>query len=661
MITTYIVIGIIIIILIILATWEKSRFRIYWKSESHTALVRTGLGGSKAFVGGGAFLIPLLHKVQWVDLSETRFFVKREKENSIITKNLLRADIEMEVHIRVKADKKNVEQAAIALGKRADNTDGLGNFLEPTLLNALQSVSSGMSLQEIHQNREDYAARVRGLLADELIHKGLELTSISLCSFAQTKIDFYDPNSIFDSEGIVTIKRITEKRKKERNDIEQENTILIQEKDTNTRKITLELEKERAFAEQDNKKEIESQKEEREKELTQIIMDQRLLAESARLKYGQELKERQLLKERTEEEQRIKKESVVEKAEIDKQKEIETHRIETEKAIEVMAIRNEIELVEQKRNKEEANIELDRQINAMQIDREKDVTARRIAKDLEIELAEVDKSKASETAKLSIQEALSLQKKANILAMIEELESQTKSEEAEHEMLSVKIKSQAERQKVAATIRAEMDAAVKKIQEAIEVEMESHRIKNLAKAKCDAAENEAQTIERLSDANRKDALLKAEGERAMIEARNVISEHIMKDARMSQLIGEISSIAAELMKPAEKIDSIKVVQIDGMGGGSFYPQNIVEGGDDQSILSFGGAHSAIATIIGGMLQVGAFKPVFRQLFGSEEIGELDFDRFVAMLKDMVPGLIEEGAKSYVKESVKQKTGELEKS
>ncbi|MBT3255402.1 MAG: hypothetical protein HN366_02930 [Deltaproteobacteria bacterium] len=655
MITTYIIVG---IALIVLGTWEKSPFRVYWKTEPRIAFVRTGFGGSKAVVGRGAFVIPLLHKIQWVDLSETKLQVQRKDENSIITKNRLRADMEMEVYVRVKADKKDVEQAAIALGQRAGNTDALGRFLAPALLNAVQAVASDMALEEIHQNRNAYATGVKTLLVDELNQKGLELTSISLCSFEQTKIEFYDPDNVFDSEGILAIKGITEKRKKERNDIEQDNNILIQEKNVEARKQSLDLEKERAFAEQDVKNEIESQKEERERELTQHIMNQRLLAEDAKLKHDRGLKELQLSKEKTDEEQRIEKERAVETAQINKQKEIEEHKIEIEKSVQATAMKNEIELVEEKRKKEEANIELSRKIQSMKIAEEKDITEQRMAKDLEIKMAEVDTSKTLEAARLSIQEARSMQEEANALAMIGELQAKAKMEDATHEMLSVKVKSQAEREKTASTIRAEMAAAIEKIQEDLKVEMESQRIRQLAKAKSDATNNEAQAIERLSDANQKDALVKAEAERAMIEARNVISEPVLKDARMGQLIGEISDIVGALMKPAEKIDSIKIVNVDGMGGVAPHPR--VEGEGDQSLVPFGGTSSAIGTIIHGMLQVGAFKPVFRQLFGSEEMGDLDLDRAIKLFKDMVPGLIEDGAKSYVRETVKRESRKMEK-
>ncbi|MCF8128505.1 MAG: hypothetical protein K9N10_08320 [Deltaproteobacteria bacterium] len=657
MITTYIIIG---IALIVLGTWEKSPFRVYWKTEPHTAFVRTGFGGSKAVVGRGAFVIPLLHKIQWVDLSETKLQIKRKDENSIITKNRLRADIEMEVYIRVKADRKDVEQAAVALGQRTGNADALGSFLGPTLLNAVQAVASDMTLEEIHQNRTIYSTNVKTLLVDELNQKGLELTSVSLCSFDQTKIDFYDSDNVFDSEGILAIKGITEKRKKERNDIEQDNTILIQEKNVKARKQSLNLEKEGAFAEQVAKNEIESQKEERERELTQHIMNQRLLAEDAKLKHARGLRELQLSKEKTDEEQRIEKEWAVETAQINKEREIEKHKIETEKSVQATAIRTEIELVEEKHKKEEANMELSRKIQSMKIAEEKDIAEQRIAKDLEIEMAEVDTSKTLEAARLSIQEARSMQEKANALAMIGELQAKAKMEDAAHEMLSVKVKSQADRQKMTSTIQAEMEAAIKRIHEDLKVEMESHRIRQLAKAKSDATDNEAQAIERLSDANKKDALVKAEAERAMIEARNTISEPVMKDVRMGQLISEISDIVEALMKPAEKIDSIKIVHVDGMGGSISHPRGGVEGDGDQSLVPFREAPSAIETIIHGMLQVGAFKPVFKQLFGSEEIGDLDLDRSIKFLKDMVPGLVEDGAKSYIRETVKQKTRKMEK-
>ena len=97
MIASYIIIGAIVVIL---ATWEKSPFKIFWKSESGRAFVRTGWGGSKPVIGGGAFVIPLVHKIQWVDLSEIRLVVTRAGQTAIISKDHLRVDMTAEFRSR---------------------------------------------------------------------------------------------------------------------------------------------------------------------------------------------------------------------------------------------------------------------------------------------------------------------------------------------------------------------------------------------------------------------------------------------------------------------------------------------------------------------------------------------------------------------------------
>lgn len=688
MVATYIIIAAIVIIL---GTWEKSPFRIYWKSESRRAFVRTGLGGAKAVVGGGAFVIPLIHKIQWVDLGETKLVVARKEKDSVITKNFLRADMELEFYVRVKADKDSVKQAATALGRRADNAESLRDFLEPKLLDALQAVASQMILDEIHQNRNEYAKRVNDLLIEELKLKGLELTAVSLCSLNQASIEYYEPDNIFDAEGLLAIKEKTEKRKKERNDIEQEQALLIQQKNVEVRKRSLDLEKERAFAELDNRKAIEAQREERERELTQFRLNQRLQSEEARILHDQEVKEKELVKERYLEEQRITKERAVETAAIEKLKEIEEQRILTEKAIQAAGIHRDIELMAEKKRREEANIGLEKAVEVLKIAKDKFLENERIAKELELELAEInrqnqareeqinkekstqlaeiqkeielvlekkkqelaeiEKVEALEIANLSKQKSIVTEEKAIALVRADEIKARTEQETAEQEMLRVRIKSQAERQKMVATIRAEEEATKQQIEKATDVDMDAYKIKKVAQAKFDASDQEAQAIERLAEANRKEALVKAEAERGLVEARNLISEHILKSERNKALIGEMAKIASELMKPAEKIDSIKVVHVDGLG--TIPTSQVVQGDGEQSLLSYAGAQSAIGTIIHGILQIGAFKPVFKQLFGTDEFGEMDYDRLVKILNEIVPGIIEQGGREFAKQSVRK--------
>ena len=689
MIVTYVIIAIIVVIL---ATWERSPFRIFWKSEAGKAFVRTGLGGPKSVIGGGAFVVPLLHKVQWVDLGEIRLLISRKNENSIITKDHLRVDIESEFYLRVKADKESVIQASIALGRRAQSSEALRDFLESNLLDALQAAGSEITLDEMHDNRVDFSRRIRELLVDDMRSKGLELTRVSLSSIDQTSLEFYDSDNVFDSLGLLTIKEQTESRRKVRNEIERSQSYLIEQKNVEIRKKLLELERERSFAEQDTRKEIESQREERDRELTQYRLDQRRMSQEAQITHDQIIREKELSKDQYVEEKRIIKEQTVELAEIQKQEDLEQKRILTEQIVQTAAISREINLAAEKRKKEETLIELERVIESIKINKDKHLDRERIAKELEIEmnevakanqieeerinreksekitaiqshieqvretekfeLAEMDKTKAVELAKRTRQVAIAAEERAIALARMEEAKARSDQEKAEQELISVKTTSQAERQRTVALIRADEDAGRKRIEVENQVALNAREIVQLATARLEGAQKDAKATEITSQATRIEALARAEGEQAMVEARNLISEHILKDERASQLIGQLAQIAHELMKPAEKIESIKVVNVDGMGS-TFGRGITVDGDPEQSILSQAGSQSAIATIISGILQVGAFKPVFKQLLGEDGIAELDNERLMEILREITPGLLQNTGREVVRAALQE--------
>jgi uncharacterized membrane protein YqiK len=555
-----------------------------------------------------------------------------------------------------------------------------------------------MTLEEIHQNRLPYTKRVNELLKEGLILKGLELTAVSLVSFNQTLVEHYDANNVFDAEGLLVIKDRVEKRRKERNEIEQEQSVLIQLKNVEVKKRALDLEKERAFAEQDTRKEIEAQKEERDRELTQFRLEQRRQAQESTILHDQILREKEIGKERYLEEQRIAKERAVQLSELEKLQKLQESQIAVEKAVQAVSIHREIELMGEKRKRDESSIEIDKAVERLKIEKDKQLEADRIAKELELglyvvqkkaqveeeriskeestqlaefrketqlvlekqkyEMTEVEKAKSLEIANLSKQEAIASEQKAIALERAAEIKAKIQQEIAEQELLTVRAKSQAERQKMVAVIRAEEEAENQKIEKAIEVNVDTYKIRELAQARFEAAENEAQALERIADATNKEALMKAKAERVMIEARNIVSEHILKNERIKQLIGEMAKIASELMKPAEKIESIKVVQVNGFSAAPVNRKFEVD--KEESLLTFGGAQSAISTIIQGMLQIGAFRPVFKELFGADEIGDLDYNKFIKILGGVAPGLIEQGGKEFVKASVLEEMERKEK-
>jgi uncharacterized membrane protein YqiK len=249
--------------------------------------------------------------------------------------------------------------------------------------------------------------------------------------------------------------------------------------------------------------------------------------------------------------------------------------------------------------------------------------------------------------------AIAQQEKLIAVARAEEAGAKSQQEEAEQETVSIKVRSQAERQQTVTLIRAEEQTQRLSIERHGEIGVQAEEITRIAEARLEAAGHDAKAIETLSEGERVQSRIKAEGERAMVEARNLISEHILKDKRSGQLIGELAKIAAELMRPAEKIDSIKVVHIDGMGAPSGGALVSGEGEAGESLLSQAGSQTAISSIINGILQIGAFKPVFQQLLGDEGISDLDNAKAMDLLREIVPSLASNTGREVVRAVIQE--------
>ena len=65
------------------------------------AMVRTGSGGTKVEFDKGMFSIPVLHMVELMDLSVKTVEIGRMKEEGLICKDNIRADIKVVFFVRV--------------------------------------------------------------------------------------------------------------------------------------------------------------------------------------------------------------------------------------------------------------------------------------------------------------------------------------------------------------------------------------------------------------------------------------------------------------------------------------------------------------------------------------------------------------------------------
>src|SRR5579872_4516255 len=168
-----------IVVLVYILRW------LYRRSTKETAFVRTGFGGEKVVVSGGAFVIPVLHEITPIGMTVMRIEVTRRDGEALITKNRMRVDLIAEFFVKVGSSREAVSRAAETLGRRTLEPDGLRDLLEGRFSAALRTVAAQMTLQEMHEQRQAYAERVKTVALEGLALNGLDLDSVAIVDLDQ--------------------------------------------------------------------------------------------------------------------------------------------------------------------------------------------------------------------------------------------------------------------------------------------------------------------------------------------------------------------------------------------------------------------------------------------------------------------------------------------
>lgn len=217
---------------------------LYRRSSKEVSFVRTGLFGEKVVINGGAFVFPFVHEVTPVNMNVLQLQVVRAREDALITKDRMRVDVDAEFYVRVAPTKEAVALAAATLGRKSLEPERLHALLSGKLVSALRSAASEMTMQEMHERRAEYVARVKAACEEALVQNGLVLESVAITDLDQTDLEFFNPSNRFDAEGLTRLIEEIEERRKLRNDIEQDSMIAIRTRNLEAEKQALTIEQE---------------------------------------------------------------------------------------------------------------------------------------------------------------------------------------------------------------------------------------------------------------------------------------------------------------------------------------------------------------------------------------------------------------------------------
>jgi uncharacterized membrane protein YqiK len=312
-----IVVAIVVAIAVWLLHW------LYLRSSKERSFVRTGLGGQKVVVDGGAFVLPIVHDVIPVNMNTLRLEVSRGRDKALITKDRMRVDVIAEFYVRVAAQPEAVAAAAQTLGLRTMEPEQLKELVEGKFIDALRTAAAEMTMEELHEKRGTYVKRVREAVAEDLTKNGLELESASLTQLDQTSMEFFNPSNAFDAEGLTRLTEQIERRKKQRNDVEQDTLIAIRNKNLEAEKLSLTIDLESESARLSQQREVEVARARQRAEVTTERAQRDQDAEGAQIAARQAIEAARIRSEQSIEQERIRKEREIQAAEIERRKALE--------------------------------------------------------------------------------------------------------------------------------------------------------------------------------------------------------------------------------------------------------------------------------------------------------------------------------------------------
>lgn len=622
--------GVLLLLIIIMGVLAS----FYKKIPQGKALVRTGIGGTKVAFNKGMFVVPVLHKMEIMDISLKKVQIERMEHDGLICKDNIRADIKVAFFVRVNKSVDDVINVAQSIGcERASDIMTLKDIFEAKFSEALKTVGKKFDFIELYEARREFRDEILDVIGTDL--NGYVLDDCAIDYLEQTEIKYLSSENILDSEGIRKITDLTANQNMKSNLIRREEEKTIRKQNVEAREAIIELDRQLAEKEEKQKREIDNIQARENAEIYKVREEERLKHESVRIKteesiaVQEENKQRQIIiaeknKVRTNavETERVEKDRALEQnererivtlAQIEKQKSIEVEqkniqdvireRVQLEKGVaeEQQNLKDIEELRTVERQKQvgiteaqtEAEQNLIRSVKQAEADKmvseEKakqlliDAEAQKEASNKQAEARKtLAEAQAKEDATYGLAEAEVIKAKAIALEKQGEAEASVIEKKSKAEAISIELKAEAKKKE------GLMEAEVTKEKAFASADGESMIIEKKSKAEAIGIEAKATAmkVEGLNQAEviKEKALAEAVGieqkANAMKKLDGVGREHeefklaLQKDKEieLAQINIQKDIAAAQAAVLSEAMKSAK---IDIVGGESMFFENIV--------------------------------------------------------------------------------------
>jgi flotillin len=567
--------GIVFIIFIIFFAFAS----FYKKIPQGKAIVRTGVGGGKVAFNKGMYVIPILHKMEIMDISIKKLQIDRLEQDGLICKDNIRADIKVAFFIRVNKNVDDVLNVAQVIGtERASDIETLCILFEAKFSEALKTVGKKFDFIELYEARREFRTEILNIIGTDL--NGYILDDCAIDFLEQTEMKFLSAQNILDSQGIKKITELTAAQNIKANLIKREEEKVIKKQDVEAREAILELERQMAEKEEKQRREIDNIKAREQAEILKVREEERLKSETVRIKTEETLA--------VQEENKLRQIIIAEK---NKQRTnaVETERVEKDRALEVTEREKIVTLAQIEKEK---TLEVERK-NIQDVIRDRVRLEKGVVEEQQ-GLKDIEAFRQVERNKSVGLTQASQQAEEKLIYIVKAAEAEKKAAEEKAKQLIIDADSkkeaavkQAEARKILAEAQAREEATLG-LSEA-EVMM----------AKAEAVERQgivdATVVEKMAEAKRKEGLSQAEvtKEKASAEASGIQEkaeamkklDAVGKDHEEFKLLlakeKEIGLAQINIQKDIAEAqamvlgEALKSANIDIVGGETMFFQNII--------------------------------------------------------------------------------------
>jgi uncharacterized membrane protein YqiK len=235
------------ILVLVARTWRQV--------DQGRAMIVNKMGNEPKVTFTGAIVLPIVNKMEVMDLSVKTIHVARRGKDGLICMDNIRADINVTFFVRVNKTADDVLRVAQQIGCiRASQQSTLEELFAAKFSEALKTVGKQMEFEQLYTQRNVFKDRIIEVIGTDL--HGYVLNDTAIDYLEQTPIEVLDPNNVLDSLGIKKITSITTSANIDTNQLKQRERMELGKQNLTGDEAIFRFEQQRAEAEAKKNKEI---------------------------------------------------------------------------------------------------------------------------------------------------------------------------------------------------------------------------------------------------------------------------------------------------------------------------------------------------------------------------------------------------------------------